>query len=54
MHRELNPDDVPIGGKILFAAVPTHGMGLVDESTNPTGTGIFNGTFVPLGVSQKI
>ena len=53
MHRELNPDDVPIGGKIMFAAVPTHGMGLVDESTNPTGTGIFNGVFVPLGVSQK-
>ena len=54
MHRELNPDDVPIGGKIMFAAVPTHGMGLVDESTNPTGTGIFNGTFVPLGVSKNI
>ena len=37
---ELNPDDVPIGGKILFAAVPTYGMGLVDESTNPSGVGI--------------
>ena len=48
MHRELNPDDVPIGGKIMFAAVPTHGMGLVDESTNPTGIRIFNGYFVPL------
>lgn len=53
MHRELNPDDVPIGGKIIFAAVPTHGLGVVDQSTNPSGVGIFKGTFVPLGVSRK-
>ena len=38
----------------MFAAVPTNADWVIgDESTNPTGIGIFNGYFVKLGVSQK-
>ena len=44
---------MPIGGKILFAAVPTYGSAALDSGANSTGTGIFNGTFVPQGVSRK-
>ena len=54
IFRENNPDDLPIGAKILFAAVPTNATSVIGQSReNTTGMRMFNGYFVASGVSQK-
>ena len=53
IYVEKNPGDLPVGAKIIFAEVATNATGIESE-TNTSGTGIFDGSFMKAGVSQKM